>query len=155
MKRNPYLFLSLLSILLTAALCSSVWQVRATTGPAPDGADSTIVFTAQLLPANEVPPVTSADANAFGNATMTLNVTRDSGGNITAATAKTDFSVSNFRNAESIIAAHIHDGLAGQNGPVIADSGISTSAPLPLTGGATAFSKAGLTLPTPIAQDLI
>jgi len=99
--------------------------------------------------------VTSADANAFGSATITLNVTRDSGGNITGATAKTDFSVSNFRNAESIIAAHLHDGLAGHNGPVVVDSGISTSAPLPLTGGATAFSKAGLTLPTPIAQDLI
>lgn len=34
-------------------------------------------FTAQLSPANEVPPVANADAAGSGTMTLTLNVTRD------------------------------------------------------------------------------
>ena len=43
-------------------------------------------FTATLLPASEVPPVSGSEAGGSGTATLTFNLTRDSGGNTTAAT---------------------------------------------------------------------
>src|ERR687895_2964158 len=43
-------------------------------------------FTAILLPSNEVPPVTNADATASGTMQMTMTVTRDAANNINGAT---------------------------------------------------------------------
>src|SRR6266851_5581354 len=37
-----------------------------------------VVFSAQLLPANEVPPVTNADQNAVGSAIVTLDTSNNS-----------------------------------------------------------------------------
>ena len=62
----------------------------------PSGPPNTIVFTAALSAANEVPPITNADVNARGTATVTFNLTRDSAGTITAATVNYVYSVSGF-----------------------------------------------------------
>ena len=43
-------------------------------------------FTAILLPSNEVPVITNADAAASGTMQLTMTVTRDSAGVITGAT---------------------------------------------------------------------
>ena len=43
-------------------------------------------FTAILLPSNEVPAITNADAAASGTMQLTMTVTRDAGGVITGAT---------------------------------------------------------------------
>ena len=45
------------------------------------------VFSTILRPANEVPPITNAEANGIGAAQITLQVTRSAGGAISAATA--------------------------------------------------------------------
>src|SRR5262249_23655946 len=104
-----------------------------------------VVFTAQLLSSNEVPPVTNADAGAFGSATVTLDTT--------ANTARFDFSCNNVASPQ-IILAHVHEGAAGVNGPVRIDSGIS-SAPLNVVGGGAAASRSGLTVPPGIAAAIV
>lgn len=105
-----------------------------------------IIFTAQLLPSNEVPPVTNADRNAFGSAIVTLDTT--------ANTARFDFSVNQIAST-AIILAHIHEGAAGVNGPVRVDSGLSPASPLTVVNGGVAFSRGGLTVPADVAQRLV
>src|SRR5262245_47224275 len=73
-------------------------------------------FSTGLLPSNEVPPVTNADASGSGTVTITINPTRDSAGNITAATADFSVTLSGFPPNETITGAHIHPGAAGSNG---------------------------------------
>src|SRR5688500_2494253 len=72
-------------------------------------------FTTQLLPSNEVPPVTNADSSASGNVSVVLNVTRDSAQAITAATADFTVVMSGFPPNTSLTGAHIHNARAGQN----------------------------------------
>jgi uncharacterized protein (TIGR03437 family) len=75
-----------------------------------------------MSPANEVPPIEGLDASAL--AKVTLFTTRDAGGQITSGTVIFD---ANYTFPGSVIfrGFHIHDGLAGANGPVRIDSGIS------------------------------
>ena len=58
--------------LMLAAACGSDSPTT------PSGNTGPIIFTAQLSAANEVPPITNADANARGTVTVTFNVPRDS-----------------------------------------------------------------------------
>jgi ABC-type glycerol-3-phosphate transport system substrate-binding protein len=69
--------IALLAALTVFAGCGSDSPTTPTNGP--------IVFTAALSAANEVPPVTNADANGRGTATMTLTAPRDSSGAVTGA----------------------------------------------------------------------
>ncbi|HEY7912232.1 MAG TPA: CHRD domain-containing protein, partial [Blastocatellia bacterium] len=71
-----------------------------------------VVFTAQLLAANEVPPVTNAEINAFGSATVTIDTALN--------TARFDFGVTNLTTP--VILAHVHEAPAGVNGPIRIDS---------------------------------
>ncbi len=68
-------------ILLMAAACGD----DTTTPTTPSPTTGPIVFTATLSAANEVPPVTNADANARGLATITFNVPRNASGAVTGA----------------------------------------------------------------------
>jgi hypothetical protein len=104
-----------------------------------------IVFTAQLLPGNETPPVTNADANASGSVIVTL----DTGNN----TARFDVSV-NGLGSSNVILAHIHEGPAGVAGPIRVDSGI-TPPGLTVVNGSVAFTRSGLTVPADVAQRLV
>jgi hypothetical protein len=85
-------------------------------------------FTAILLPSNEVPPVTNADAGASGTMQMTMTVTRDSAQNITGATYDFTVNITGFPANTTLTGAHIHNGAAGVN------SGIVVGLPLPLMG---------------------
>lgn len=103
----------------------------------------TIVFTAQMFASLEVPPITNADANAFGNVTVTLDTTANTAGFV--------WSVNNVA-APAIILSHIHEGPAGVIGPVRIDSGISPASPINVVNGTASFSKAGIvTTPALIA----
>lgn len=93
----------------------------------------TLVFTAQLAPANEVTPVAVPDQSASGLAIVALNLTRDSYGYITRATAAFDLGLARFTSG-SVIFAHIHEAIAGVDGPIRVDSGISPSSPISLAG---------------------
>ena len=94
-----------------------------------------VTFRAQLLASNEVPPVSNADLNAFGNVVVVV----DTATNLYFF----EWSVNNVA-APSIILSHIHEQVAGQNGPVRVDSGISNASPIPVVNGSAAFSKSGI-----------
>jgi len=84
-------------------------------------AANTVVFTAALSPTNEVPPVTNAEASGTGVATITLNLTRDSAGTITAATVTFQVNLIGFPANTNLTAAHIHAGpnIAPATNPVV------------------------------------
>src|SRR6266436_9502154 len=68
-----------------------------------------VVFQAQLLASNEVPPVSNADLNAFGNVSVVVDTATN--------TYRFDWNVNNVA-ASTILLSHIHEAPAGVNGPV-------------------------------------
>lgn len=124
MKRTT---LAVLMMLLTVASLSSMMMRRAKA--------ATVVFTASLLPSNEVPPVGGPEGAGFGNAVITFDDV--------ANTFKFDVTLSGFPGSTVVILSHIHEAAAGVNGPVRVDSGITPAAPIPLTAGAGAFTRTG------------
>lgn len=129
----------------------------ATTAPpaASPAAANKVVFTADLKPTNEVPPITSAEASGSGKATVTFNLTRSAAGAITAATADFDVVLSGFPTSTAITLGHIHKAAAGANGPV--SVGFKTDAPNPiaLTTGGTTITATGVTVAPDLAQQII
>lgn len=126
------------SVIVAVAMASAVTPM---TLPA---AGETVVFTAQLLPGNQVPPITNADATGSGAAAVTIDLTRDSQNNITAATARFDVAVAGLPPTDTVVLAHVHREAVGVNGPIVIDSGITQSNPVPLTNGAATFTRTGL-----------
>lgn len=79
------------------------------------------VFTMNLSPANEVPPV---DIQASAPASFKVNTIRDESGAVIAGRAVFDVNY-RFPGAATFTGLHIHDQAAGQNGPVTINTGIS------------------------------
>jgi hypothetical protein len=121
------------------------------TGPSDE---NTIRFTSALLPANEVPPVTGPEATGSGTAVITLNLTRDSSGNIATATADFSVALSAFPANTPVNAAHIHPGVAGQNGPPLVDTGL-TPGQVVLTNGSGSFTRTAVAVTATDAQAMI
>jgi hypothetical protein len=138
---------------LLAAL-ASIW-VAMIVARSVEAQSSTIVFTAQLLPANEVAPVVvnAAELGVTGGATVTLD-TVSSGGAITSATARFDVSLAGFPSNGTVILAHIHEAAANANGPVRVDSGITPATAVPIPG-ANSFTRTNLTVSPAVAQNII
>jgi CHRD domain-containing protein len=113
-------------------------------------------FTAALLPSNEVPPITNAEASGNGLATITLNLTRDAGGAITAANADFLITMNGFPANTTVTAAHIHPAPAGQNGSALISLGLSPGE-FVLVNGLLTFTRTGITsnLDAARAQDII
>ena len=85
-------------------------------------AAETLTAVVPLSPANEVPPI--PPVNASGTAVVTINITRNSAGNITSATI--NFMVSfNFPSSITVTGLHIHEGSSTVAGPVRFDTGLS------------------------------
>lgn len=100
-------------------------------------------FTAILLPQNEVPPITNADASASGTMQLTMTVTRDAANNITGATYDFVVNITGFPANTTLTGAHIH------NGPALTNAGIVVGLPLTPTdtsvpSGQSTITKAGL-----------
>jgi hypothetical protein len=102
-------------------------------------------FTATLLPANENPAIVGPEAAGSGTATVTLVVTKDAAGNVTAATGTFVVNLSGFPAGTPINAAHIHgpNAPAGVNAGVLVSSGITTGQNV-LTNGSGTFTTANL-----------
>jgi hypothetical protein len=100
-----------LALSLFAAACGS--SNTAPTTPANP------TFTMQLLPSNETPPITNAEATASGNVTITFVTVKDASGNITSATATAVVTLAGFPAGSTITASHIHPGAAGVAGGVL------------------------------------
>jgi hypothetical protein len=102
------------------------------------------VFSVALSAANEVPPVSNAEAAATGMATITFHVTRDAAGTLTAATVDFAVTLANFPAGSTARLAHIHTAPAGVSGPVLIDTGLSPSAAVPMPAGTGSFSFSGV-----------
>jgi len=123
----------LVGVAILAAACGS----SSNPAPAPTPLPTTIVFTAALNFANEVPtlPTSSPDANAKGTGTFTLNLTRDGAGTITDATATFVYSLTGFPAGTSIRLTHIHEGGPGVAGGVVIDTGLTAANAIILNHG--------------------
>ena len=110
-----------LMLALTVAACGND-----DTPTTPSTANTAPKFTATLSPANEVPAVSNADVSGSGVATITLNLTKDSAGNITAATADFQVNMNGFPAGTTLTGAHIHPGASGTTGGVVWNSTIAS-----------------------------
>jgi CHRD domain-containing protein len=97
-------------------------------------------FTADLRPANEVPPVTDDEATGSGTATITFDVTRDAAGNVTAGTATFVVTLTGFPSGTPINIAHIHQAPAGANGSIVFNTQL-TAGEATLANGSGSFTK--------------
>jgi hypothetical protein len=138
------LSLSALALGLTLAAFGCGKDNPATPTAAPDPK-----FTATLLPSNEVPAVTNADASGSGTVTITMHNTKDASGNITASTADFTFNLTGFPAGTVLTAAHIHPGAAGSNGNPVWNLALVSGANV-LTNGSGTVTVNGVT-PTDIA----
>ena len=115
---------------------------------------SSYTFTASLLPANEVPAVTNADASGSGTVTVTMNVTRDSAGSITAATANFSVTLTGFPAGTTLTGSHIHQAGPGLTAGVSVNTGLASGEVI-LTNGSGSFSKNTINVPVDTANNLI
>jgi hypothetical protein len=88
------------------------------------------VFKADLKAANEVPPITDAEATCSGTATVTF----------TSTSAKFDIAITGCPATTVINIGHIHEGGPTVVGPVRIDSTLKAGE-LTLTNGAVTFSR--------------
>jgi hypothetical protein len=102
----------------------------------PGGPSNLTVFTVQLLPSLENPPITNAENSARGTAVITVN-----------SQANTiDFSVSlnSFPTTSTLTAAHIHPGATGVNGGVLIGTGLTSGNAPSLSSGSATFTFNGV-----------
>ena len=133
----------LMAVLALAAGCDDDSPTQpSNTGP--------IVFVAQLSAANEVPPVTGAEAGGRGTATITFNVPRDSAGAITGGGNVTfGIQLNSFPPNTPVNLAHIHPGATGVNGGVLVNTGLTANTPILIGSGGTGT----LSITATITQD--
>jgi len=139
---------ALLAILTAVAACGSDSPTTPSTGP--------IVFTAALNAANETPPVTNADANGRGTATITLNAPRDASGAITGAgTMNFSVQLSGFPAGTEVRLAHIHPGAAGVPGPALINTGLTPATAVVLGDGSGSLNFTNVPVSQVDAQGVV
>ena len=113
------------------------------------------IFTVQLSPANEVPPITNAESTARGTAVITFNTVKDSAGNITSATADFNVSMTGFpATTTNLSAAHIHNGPAGVSAGVFVSTNLA-AANAPISNGSGTFTATGISLTADQATQIL
>jgi len=116
------------------ALVSCFAAALAVAGCGSDNSTSpstTTVFTVQLNPANEVPPVSNAESSGRGTAVITVH--SDSN------TVDFNLNMNSFPSGTVIRAAHIHPGAAGTNGGVLVSANVTS--PITLANGSGTFTS--------------
>ena len=108
-------------------------------------------FTTTLLPANEIPAVTGAEASGSGSVTIKFNTTKDASGNISSATADFAVTLTGYPASTSVIAAHIHSAAAGSIGGIVVSTQ-TVPGDVVLTNGAGSFTKTGIAVTGSLAQ---
>lgn len=145
------------AVLLLSACASPAVAPSPTPSPTPSPSptpQTRFVFTADLKPSNEVPPIANAEASCSGKGTFTLNTTKDATGNITAASAVFETDVTGCPADTKINIGHIHKAAAGANGSVVVNSGLAAGE-LTLTSGGGKINKTTATVDPALATDII
>lgn len=125
------------------------------TGAPPSGPNiPNPTFRATLSPANEVPPVTNAEAGASGSMDITIVATRDVTGAITSASVNFNGTVSGFPAGSTVNIAHIHPGVAGSNGSILVNTGL-VPGEVSLSSGNGTIVKNGVGINIETANQLI
>jgi hypothetical protein len=113
-------------------------------------------FTADLRPANEVPPISNAENTGSGTATITFDVTRDGAGNITSGTATFTVNLTGFPAGTPFNIAHIHQAAAGVNGSIVFNTTLAASQVVANAQGAASFERSGVAPADPaILQQIV
>ncbi len=146
----------LLAVVIAASMCAAGCGDDSPSGPS---GPSDPTFTAELLPSNEVPPVTNEDSTGRGTVNVVLNVTRDANQAITAATANFTVTLTGFPAGTQLTGAHIHGGRAGTNSGVLVNTGI-TLGEVTLANGSGTFTRTATTsatgsFTTTVAQNML
>jgi hypothetical protein len=123
-------------------------------GPTNPSNTDTETFTATLLPANEVPPVSGAESGGSGTMTMVLTITRNNSNVITAASANFTVNVTGFPSGMALTAAHIHPGTVGQTGNPIVNLALGAGE-VTFATGAGVFTKNNITVTVDQANGLL
>lgn len=139
------------SAALALVLCAGI---AACDDNSPTSPSDTAKLTAQLSPANEVPPVANAESSGSGAVTITVHLTRDAAGTITAATADFSVTLTGFPVNTPLTMAHIHTGAVGVAGAVLVNTGLS-SGQVTLSNGAGSFTENGVSIPASTAQEIL
>jgi hypothetical protein len=138
---------------LALALGAPACDDDSPTGPSSSGP---IVFTAELRASNEVPPVSNAESNGQGTATITFSVPRDGSGNVTGdGVWNVQAVLSNLTDTSAIRAAHIHIGAAGVGGNIFVDTLLTPANAIPLPGGAGTINFEGVRITQSQAQTVL
>lgn len=122
---------------LIAAGCGS-------SSTSPSTSPSNPTFTAQMLPANEVPAITGPESTASGNVVITFIPTKDGSGNVTSVTGTAVVNLTGFPAGTTVTLSHIHTGAAGVPGGVLVAFPPGT---VTLTNGAGTYTSTA-TAPT-------
>jgi hypothetical protein len=118
------------------------------------GTTTTSTFAVPLSSANEIPPITNADAGSSGTATIALIVTKNDSGTITSATMNFQITVTGLPAGTTVTKAHIHNGTAGVNAGVFIDTTLA-SGELVVTNGSGSITKNGINVPTDKAAAIL
>lgn len=148
----------MLIVAVTFAVLTTACSGSKSSPTAPSSNPNQVRFTATLLPSNVVPAITNADASGRGDVTITLNLTRDSAGAITAATADFTLNLTNFPPGTAVTTALIHPGAAGSNGGGLLAMGLGAGEVVMANGSQSGITKTGVTSATftgTVAQDII
>jgi hypothetical protein len=137
---------------ITACVFMAACNDNSTTAPS---ATAPAVFSTQLFPANEVPPVSGTESTGHGAVQVQFDLTRDASGVITAATATFYFQLTGYPDGTTIIGAHIHPAPAGVNGPVIISTGLTATRTVTVTNGTADFSFSGIPVDPALAQQIL
>jgi len=144
--------------LATVAVVLAVGSIgcggSSSTSPSTSPSAAKPTFTALLLPANEVPPITNAEAGGNGTATVVFDVTKDSAGNITSGTATFSVTLGGFPANTPINIAHIHTGAAGVAGGIVFSTSLAAGE-VTLTNGSGNFTKGGISGDPAVMQQII
>jgi CHRD domain len=125
---------------LCAAGCGSS---STTTTPTPTGPPNTVVFTATINSANEVPAPVGPETAGSGTATITFHLTRDSSNAITAANVDFLGVFSGFPSGTALTGAHIHPGAVGVAGGVVISTQI-VAGEVTMPNGSGTLARAGI-----------
>lgn len=130
-------------VVATCVLVIGCGDDDGTTGPS----TAPLVFTADLRPANEVPPIGNAEGGGFGAVQITVDQT--------AGTASFYYQLTGFPSGTRVQGAHIHSAGPGVNGPIVVDTRVTAASPVILSDPIAEVRVTGIAVSAAILQGMI